>query len=783
MAKKSAMTSVLTGLQETLAARRAQLNKAASDGGLSTTQGTSEGGVASPSTEPILSDILPSTTVPGEPAKDLAGELGVPTGTPVPGQPSPSETEKERKEQSPDSKLASLGALSERLAGLIKNAADKVAADLAKKADGLPAPGSDDPATVPPIPSGGKDLSEGGGGTNTDTKEVPKVLGVQGVTQTEIFSGKSEGGLTQGATEQKVGAAIDLDELSNKIAQASHHYGIGQALGYQLVSMMDVGKAKTAAAELPAANDEAFRKVAYKAANDVLALGFQAGIITEAQATAIQKQAGITPHPLDVAINKYQAKVAALMKDKNFTPDATVRFISKLAMHDDAGAAAMAGGDPAAGGQVQPEMHEVVAQIAQAVESGQMSEEQAMQVLQELGIPVEDILAAQQGAGGMEGAVPPGADPAAAGGAGPGMPPGADPAMAGGAASAASGGPVPQMDDPAAAAAVGGAIDPAAAGGAPPAGPAGGPPPPDIAAVMGGAPAGAPPGAGGPPPEIAAGGGGEGGGAAPEKKSEGDGEKKEKSDDKKDDKGDGKKEEKKDDKKDDDKKEASRKVAAGLAKAVGFTLLHNEVVDQYQWRHDPTKLISKVAFLTPSDALQHAIANRNHPQLKQAFDMMQAAPGTGAPGSGPVPAAVNSLLHGVGNAAKSLPGTAAGLVKPLLPAPGAPTIAGALPKKADGDPMAAMGGAPPPEAMPPEGAAPAGPEGGAGGDPQQLLQQIVQDLQAAVQGGMMTEQQAQEVLSELAGGGAGGDPAAQGAPAPAPTPDPAAGAGAPPPAM
>lgn len=682
MSQKSAMTSVLDGLKESIAARKEQIKTAE----LSTTQGTAESAAPGVTADdPEVAACKPAGNgMPADPGKNLITELGVEVTEKVPGQPDPSEEKDETKETSPESKLANLHTLQARVSSVVKVAADQVTAYLEqKKAEGTPAPGSDDPQSVPPIPSGGgKDLTLGGGAKMDTSASAPQIPGTDGVTQTDVPSGKASTDLPQGPQEQKVGAAeLDLDALANKIAMASHHYGIGQAMGYQAASLFNRdpkdGIDKTASASV---SNEMVRKIAAAGANEALALGVQNGIFTEKQATELQKLAGIAPHPVDVAIAKYQAKVAGLMKSASLSPEKAVEFISKVAMHDEAGAAAMAGGDPAATGSVQPEMQDVVAQIAQAVESGQMTEEQALQVLQELGIPVDQILAQQ---GGGAGAPMTGADPmAAAGGAPPpaglpagaGGPPPVDPAAAMGGAPAPGG--VPPMSDPAAAAEVAGAMG---AGGPPAGGPAGGPPA-DPAAAMGGDPAaamggGAPaPGAGGPPP---------GAGAPPEGKPEGGksegGDKKEeggdkKSDDKKDE---GKKDDggdkKSDDKKDDKKPEGESKSAA--------------------------QSINKVA-----DA---------------GIDPTMTSAGGGA-------------------------------AAPMDPAAGG------------GDPAAAMGD---------PGA------GGAGGqDPQALLQQIVQDLQAAVSAGMMSEEDAQKVLADLSGGGAPADPSAGAAAPPAPGGDPGANA-------
>lgn len=688
MPKKTAMTSVLDGLKESIAARKDQL-KTASAGSISTTQGTSEGSAPSPSSDAEVGEILPhGNAVPAEPKDNLISEKGVEVGKPVPGQPTPSEEQKERKETSPGTKLAAtdFAGMRNHLAGVLKTAADNVAQFLEQKktaaakaaSDGTPAPGSDDPATIPPIPTGGKDLSLGGGAKADTSTSAPKVEGVQGVTQTEVSGGKPNTDLEQGAQEQKVGGAIDLDALATKVAQATHHYGVGQALGYQLISLLNGGAAggndKTASANQPI-NEQVIQKIAFAGANDILSFAVGKGLITQVQAQSIQKEAGIAPHPLDVAIQAYQTKVASLMQAKKLTPETAAQFISKVAMHDKT-ANEMVGGDPAAAGAVQPEMEQIVAQVAQAVESGQMSEDQALQLLQELGIPVDQILAAQGGGapGGdpAAGGAPMGADPMAAA-AGAGAPPAADP-MAG------AGGGAPAGVDPAIAAAVGGAgggappmSDPAAAAGAPAAaaevagamGAGGGAPPPGAGAppaAAGGPPAGGPP-AGGPPSE----GGGE------KKPSEG-GEKKSEGGEKKDD---GKKSEggeKKDEGKKDEGKKDEGKKSEGECKEAGKK-------------------------------------NANDPAaMAAAADPAAAMAGGGDP---------------------------------------AAAMAG-------GDPAAAAGG------------------GGAPQDPQALLQQIVTDLEAAVQAGLMTQEQAQEVLAELTGGAGGGaDPAAAGA---APAADPAAAA-------
>ena len=226
------MTSVLDGLKETIAQRKLQTKNASES--ISTTQGTSEGNAPGQSSDPEVGDILPhGNAVPAEPKDNLISEKGVEVGKPVPGQPTPSEEEKQRKETSPETKLAAAGEfanLRNHLAGVLKTAADKVAGyvESQKRAgDGTPAPGSDDPAGVPPIPSGGSDMSLGNKQKADTSGSVPKIDGAQGVTQTTVPAGKSKTNLEQGTQEQKVGGAtLDLDELASKVAMVTHHLSL-----------------------------------------------------------------------------------------------------------------------------------------------------------------------------------------------------------------------------------------------------------------------------------------------------------------------------------------------------------------------------------------------------------------------------------------------------------------------------------------------------------------------------------------------------------------------------
>jgi len=350
--------------------------------------------------DPEVGEILPhGNQVPAEPTPDLT-QTGVETGEKLPGQTSPTETKRKREEISPEAKLASVTDLGERLATNLKLAAQMLANEKAKSAaapinNNVPAPGSDDPAGVPSIPTGGKDLSEGGGHQNTDAGK-PVIQGVKEVTKTEISKGDA---LPSGQGTQEKAAELNLELVGQKIAEFSHRYQLGHQVGQTLVGLIKEAAVQTLPHEERQKQAAARElEIVANSANALVDLGVRSGIITDKQASDLMAVAGFQPSPLVLAISNLQEKIAGLIG----TPVVQANdFLCKVAAAENPAAVeAPQGGqgqvDP---GQLQAAIGQLIAELHQAVQSGQMTEEQALQLLREQGLPVEEMMGgAQDGA-------------------------------------------------------------------------------------------------------------------------------------------------------------------------------------------------------------------------------------------------------------------------------------------------------------------------------------------------------------------------------------------------
>jgi hypothetical protein len=393
-----------------------------------------------------VKDALPSGGQPGSREVGDLTNVGVGAGQSLPGvNTNPPAEEKERKETSPETKLAgidpSLESLRARLAGNIKLAANHlVAAEAATPTE----------KTAVEISSLGQAQTPTDSALSASTKAdtstaTPVISGVTGISQANPGAGVSDA-TKQGPEEKSAAvggiAPADLDAISQKVAQFTHDYSAGRSIAAALLSKMAAPSPEEVDHEKFAAAVENATMIS--TINAVMDGGVSRGIITPKQAGELAAMAGLRENPLALAIEGVQQKLAELVNSNVGTREQKIAFLEKIADEDPNAATAAAGGQPpmdpeqlkAAIGQLLQELH-------QAVQSGQMTEEQAMGVLQQLGLPVGgdeggapgDAGGAPPDAGGAPGG-PPGGGPAVAdpqdGGGPSGLPPGGGPPDAGG---------------------------------------------------------------------------------------------------------------------------------------------------------------------------------------------------------------------------------------------------------------------------------------------------------------------------------------------------------------
>lgn len=719
-------------IQSRLSSHIAATRKSAS---IPTEQGTTEqSNVSLPSSDPEVKDMLPGGgNTQGAPPSDLTGG-GVATGEKMPGATEPPKEEKERKEVSPETKLAGvspeIAELQNRLGGNLKLAADLLAAELNPQAKQEPK--VEGPKTAEATSLGEKetapDNSLGNDVKNDDTSTpVIKNAPVTGVTQTEVKPA-TEPSTTQGPAEKSPDsklAGIDMDELAKKVASCMQDVEAGRKMAHNVVGLLgDIAHPDYQDREKLAAAVQEHSIPA--TANALMDLGVQSGIISQKQAEDLMKAAGFEENPVVTAIKNLNLKVAAVAQS-SLSDEQKLAFMNKVAeMGADPNAGAAAA--EAAGGQppVDPsELHgaigELINQLMQAVQSGQISEEQAMEILKQQGIPVDELLA--QAGGG---------DPAAGAG---------DPAAAGGDPAASLGATI-------------GADDPAAGAPAAPAAPAA----PEAPAIGGDPAVIAPP---TPTPDSAP----AGDSAPAEKKEEkSEGKSEEKKEEKSDDKKDEKKEEKKDDDKPDDKaKEAALKKATLGFKVAAFLGGKAAGAQTEKTAGVPTLLDPNSATpVGPADPLQGI---RNYDPLKAVQEHSPKPPlvtagAPEAPAAAPAAAAAGGAApvatspEGMSTLQKWMLGGGIGLAglaayNMLHKNPEEERrrrhLKGAEAPIDGGDPLSAGTQMETPP--------------GAGGEGN-TLQDLIQDLQEAVQQGLIPQEEAQQILAMLSGGAgdAGGAP-------------------------
>jgi hypothetical protein len=326
-----------------------------------------EKSVSLPSSDSEVKDILPSAGVPAEPKKDLTN-TGVASGESMPGVSlNPPQKEKERKEVSPEAKLAGVNStvteLQNRLSQTLKQAAEAMMAE----DEGLPVEGA----------------------KADTTGATPSIQGAQGVSQTEIAA-TGEPPASQGpkevSPEVKL-AAADIDLMSQKMAQYTQDVMTGRAMAHEMIARLEEMTSPQDPAKLAAAVRDNTIVTTIRAMVDS---SLEAGIISHKQADAMFAMAGFQLNPLHAAINEVQQKIAALDQSE-LTLKQKVAFVTKCAEPEEAMAAA-GGQAPIDPAQLQAAIGELLSQLQAAVESGQITEEQALQILEEQGIPVNELI-------------------------------------------------------------------------------------------------------------------------------------------------------------------------------------------------------------------------------------------------------------------------------------------------------------------------------------------------------------------------------------------------------
>lgn len=354
-----------------------------------------ESQISIPSSDPEVKEMAPG----GDPANDKTKDLtatGVASGEKMPGASTPPAEEKNRREVPVSSKVAtiidpSLVAIQERLAANLK-----IAADISS--------------------GGGQSTPAVDGAVNADTQSdtsgaAPVVVGTEGVTQTQPGAPTSPPG-GQGPSEAKV-AEINLDTLGEKVAHVVQDIQLGRSLAHNLVGYMaDMNSPLMQDREKMAA---AVRDASITAtANAMMKAGIESGVITEKQASDLMKVAGFAENPLVVAICAVEQKIAAI-NESSLNDNQKIAFLHsvvKVAGPEEAVAAA-GGQAPVDPQQMQAELGQLLQELQDAVQSGQMTEEEALGLLEQLGIPI-DAPGGDPAAGGAA----PGGDPAAAAAAG-----------------------------------------------------------------------------------------------------------------------------------------------------------------------------------------------------------------------------------------------------------------------------------------------------------------------------------------------------------------------------
>ena len=664
-----------------------------------------ETSISLPSSDPEVKESLPSAGVPASPKPDLT-DTGVEAGQSMPGANlNPPTEEKNRKETSPSSKLAASSEISEiqtrlaeglkKLAAEIKTSSDNTVTSLGEKQEN---------------PDGSL-----GNGTKADTSgATPKVEGVTGVTQTDPGGSPKAPG-PQGPSESSVKVAedgsvtisspsikteksqikeekvklasgeevqINLDALGQKVAEYSQDVMAGRAMAHEIIGLIN-GIGSPEFSDRHKLAEAVHANTMVSTIQGLVGAGLEAQIITQKQADSLMELAGFTQNPLFSAIKNVQEKMAALDEAK-FTKEQKIAFVEKLASPEEAMAAAGGAPPPVDPAAMQGAIGELLAQLEQAVQSGQITEEQALQILQENGVPIDQIL-------GSAGAAPAGAAPAG------------DPAA---------------IDPAAAAPSIGG--DPAVIA----------PPTPS--------PASAPE---APKPDSAP--------SKEEPKSE---EKKEEGS-KSEEKGESKSEEKKEE----SSEEKSASLRRGLEQKLGSFVLAARSLKKANLDKLPLDPAPQLP-VAPPDALTKP--------MKLPESMIPAAPApAAAPAAAPAPEP-SGLFPTIASALKD-----PNVLKALFAGGGLATAGLAAyhltkddeekkKKVAEADPMAAAGAMGDPAA-----GAVGDPAAGAGAP---TVQEILADVEAALQSGAITPEQAQEIVQLLSAelGAGGGAPVADPAAAP-----------------
>ena len=390
MSKQGTFESVRLGMSQ-------HLKSAAKTAGITTEQGKrEETSVPAGKSDPEVAEILPGGNgVPAAPTPDLHDERGVVSGEKLPDQPTPSEKKLERKEVSPETKLAGLSTLADRLASNLKLAADQTRTELEKAgglehgtgvSNSLPVATIGDEGGIPPLPTGGKDMTLGNDVKNEGG--APQVTGTIGVTETAVPTGSAI--TTEQGTHEK-GAELDINVLGTKVAEFSQRYQFGYELGRNVAANMK--QAAQGGSTKIAANEEL--AIVGNTANALMDLALQSGVMTQKQASDLMALAGFSPSPIVLAIQDVQTKFAQL--DATTLPlDVKLDYVKKCAGAEAGPDMDAAQASPAAAAvppqDMQASIAQMIMELYKAVEAGQLTDEQALQILREQGLPVDDLL-------------------------------------------------------------------------------------------------------------------------------------------------------------------------------------------------------------------------------------------------------------------------------------------------------------------------------------------------------------------------------------------------------
>ena len=359
--------------------------------GISQTTGT-ESSISPPGSDAEVKELLPSGGNPsGRGVSDLTG-IGAAAGESLPGvNTSPKTEEKQREETSPETKLASqdpeLTVIQNRLAENLKLAAASLVAASQpqesvvqpKVAGELTSLGQIEQPTDAALSSSNK----------ADTSSsTPQIEGVKGLSQAEPVAGVSSEVSQQGPQEKAASENVspeNIEAISEKVAAFTSDYLLGRNLAAAVLQ-------KLAAPQDPALVDqeklaESVQNAAIiSTANAMMSAGVERNVITQKQADDLMSLIGFRVNPVHAAIGVVQEKLAQLTNSPIGTNEQKLAFLEKLSEGPEAAVAAAGGEAPVDPQEIQAAIAQLLQELQQAVDSGQMTEDQALGLLQQLGL-------------------------------------------------------------------------------------------------------------------------------------------------------------------------------------------------------------------------------------------------------------------------------------------------------------------------------------------------------------------------------------------------------------